>query len=263
MIDVSIIIVNYNTCRMTQECIDSIYEKTREVEFEVILVDNASKDGSKEHFSHDSRIHYVYCEKNGGFGYGNNLGVKHAKGKYVFLLNSDTLLKNNAIKMFYDFSEAQAKPCVCGAWLLDRDGNPNTSQVAFPRMNIKEFIKSFISKPEPDDRNSTKAVDVVCGADMFLPKEVYDKSGGFDEAIFMYGEEVELQYRLKLMGVARYIIPGPQIVHFGKGSANSSSKSKNLYRSHFIFLKKHMTPFNYCCARAYYAVNLSLRKLLG
>ena len=263
MIDVSIIIVKYNTCRMPQECIDSVIANTSGVEYEIILVDNASTDGSKEVFENDKLVTYIYSNENRGFGAGNNLGVKHAKGKYVFLLNSDTLLKNNAIKMFYDFSEAQAKPCVCGAWLLDRDGNPNTSQVAFPRMNIKEFIKSFISKPEPDDRNSTKAVDVVCGADMFLPKEVYDKSGGFDEAIFMYGEEVELQYRLKLMGVARYIIPGPQIVHFGKGSANSSSKSKNLYRSHFIFLKKHMTPFNYCCARAYYAVNLSLRKLLG
>ena len=107
--DVSIIIVNFNTRQMTSECIDSIIEKTQGLEFEIILVDNASTDGSKEFFEKDERITYIYSEKNGGFGYGNNLGMKVAKGKYFFLLNSDTLLINNAVKEFYDYAEKDDK----------------------------------------------------------------------------------------------------------------------------------------------------------
>ena len=88
--DVSIIIVNYNTCQMTKECIDSVFERTFGLDFEIILVDNGSTDGSKSQFEKDSRITYVYSEFNLGFGCANNLGYKFAKGDYVFLLNSDT-----------------------------------------------------------------------------------------------------------------------------------------------------------------------------
>ena len=89
--DVSIIIVNYNTKDLTSQCIDSIYEKTQGVRFEIILVDNASTDGSKEVFEKDTRITYIYSDENLGFGRANNLGAKVAKGKYLFLLNSDTI----------------------------------------------------------------------------------------------------------------------------------------------------------------------------
>ena len=109
MLDVSIIIINYNTCKMTCECIDSIVEKTHGISYEIILVDNASTDGSKEFFEKDERIAYIYSERNGGFGYGNNLGMKVAKGKYFFLLNSDTLLVNNAVKEFFDYAEKDDK----------------------------------------------------------------------------------------------------------------------------------------------------------
>lgn len=85
--DVSIIIVNYNTCRMTAECIDSVFEKTHGIDFEIILVDNASTDGSREHFAGDSRITYIYNDENLGFGRANNAGIERARGRYVFLLN--------------------------------------------------------------------------------------------------------------------------------------------------------------------------------
>lgn len=84
MLDVSIIIVNYNTLQITQNCIDSVVEKTKGIQYEIILVDNASTDGSKEFFEKDNRVKYIYSEKNGGFGYGNNLGMKIAKGNISF-----------------------------------------------------------------------------------------------------------------------------------------------------------------------------------
>ena len=100
--DVSIIIVNYNTKELTAACINSIFQYTEGVEFEVILVDNASTDGSREFFRKDTRIILIESEINLGFGRANNLGYEYSHGKYVFLLNSDTYLLNNAVKIFYD-----------------------------------------------------------------------------------------------------------------------------------------------------------------
>ena len=97
--DVSVI-VNYNTKALTKSCIESIFSETCGIEFEVILVDNASSDGSKELFQIDERIIFIESNVNLGFGKANNLGYKYATGKYIFLLNSDTLLKNNAIKLY-------------------------------------------------------------------------------------------------------------------------------------------------------------------
>lgn len=256
MINVSIIIVNYNTCRMTQECIDSIYEKTQGVEFEVILVDNASTDGSKEHFSHDSRIHYIYSEKNGGFGYGNNRGMEVATGKYFFLLNSDTLLKNNAVKEFFDYAESHEPRTVYGCYLEKLDGSYNGAYIYFPAFTISQFVKRIISKRNFNLTFVEKEVDGVFGTDMFLPREVYETCGGFDENIFLYGEEVEWQYRMKLRGFRCMVIPGPKIVHLGGGSVvhNSKQNARLHYKSHFYILRKYMNRPTYCLARLYYFV---------
>ena len=99
--DVSVIIVNYNTLQMTKDCIDSVIEKTTDVDYEIILVDNASTDGSKEFFKNYRGITYIYNEKNLGFGAANNTGAKTATGDFLFFLNSDTLFKNNALLIFY------------------------------------------------------------------------------------------------------------------------------------------------------------------
>lgn len=256
--DVSVIIINYNTCKMTSECIDSVIEHTKDIEYEIILVDNASTDGSKEFFEKDSRVRYIYSERNAGFGAGNNLGVQYAKGKYLLLLNSDTLFLNNAIKLFYDYAETHNKRCVYGGWLEYGKG----SHFQFPRMGYVEFIKSFFAKPLKDDRTREMHVDTIVGADMFLLKSIYDEAHGFDENIFMYGEETELQYRLKKAGVDRMIIPGPSIVHFG-GASSSSKKTVMHMDSHYYFLKKHMPTHMYLSARLFYGANLLIRRLLN
>lgn len=260
--DVSIIIINYNTKQMTSECIDSVIEHTKNIEYEIILVDNASSDGSKEFFEKDSRVRYIYSKRNAGFGAGNNLGAKYATGKYLLLLNSDTLLNNNAIKMFYDYAEANNQRCVYGGWLQDREGKPNESQFPFPRMGYVEFIKSFFTRPKAEDRTSVMHVDAVVGADMFLLKDVYDEANGFDEHIFMYGEETELQYRLKKMGVDRMIIPGPKVVHFG-GASGTSKNTVSHMDSHYYFLKKHMPWYRYASARIFYGVNFLIRWIMN
>lgn len=266
--NVSIIIVTYNTKKLTLDCIQSIIDHTSNLEYEIIVVDNASTDGSKDTFESDNRIRYIYSETNGGFGYGNNLGMKIAKGKYVFLLNSDTLLQNNAIKEFFDYAEKQQHPTCYGCYLVDKSGELNSPAFYFPRFTIKEFLKDKFSHVDYC-YNIEKVMEVqcVCGAAMFFAKAIIDVIGEFDEHIFMYGEEGELQYRMKEHGIGRMLIPGPQIVHFGGGSQEDSSDSihklfkKNLFRSHFIILKKHMNLPTYYIARAYYSINVSLRYL--
>ena len=117
--DVSIIIVNYNTYNLTHNCIESIIKNTCSISFEIILVDNASKDGSKEFFSKDNRIKYIYLEENIGFGRANNVGVEYASGNFLFFLNSDTLLVNNAIYILYQYLIENPKVAICGGNLYD------------------------------------------------------------------------------------------------------------------------------------------------
>ena len=123
MIDVSIIIVNYNTPELTENCINSIISQTQGICYEIIVIDNASTDNSNLILSSDRRINFIQSSKNGGFGYGNNLGMKIAKGNYFMLLNSDTLLQNNAVFEFYKFAATYGGKYIYGCYLQDNLGN--------------------------------------------------------------------------------------------------------------------------------------------
>lgn len=261
--DVSVIIVNYNTCKMTCECIDSIVEKTHGISYEIILVDNASTDDSKEFFEKDQRIIYIYSARNGGFGYGNNLGMKMAKGKYFFLLNSDTLLVNNAIKEFFDYAESENEKAVYGCYLQYEDGTYCHSFFYFPAFSIVCFLRRIVYRQKygPGDYQPRK-VDAVSGANMFFPRDLFEETGGFDENIFLYGEEGEWVYRLSKMGYNCWLIPMPKIIHLeGKSMGQTASKMAIRLSSHFYILKKHMCYPTYLLARVYYAINLLIRNI--
>ena len=259
MIDVSVIIVNYNTCQITKNCIDSVVEKTKDVEYEIILVDNASTDGSKEIFEKDNRITYIYSEKNGGFGYGNNIGMKAAKGKYIFLLNSDTLFVNNAIKEFYDYAELHEDMNIYGCYLQHNDGSYCISFFDFPSFTIKEFFtRLFFKKKEIVNINKCREVDVISGADMFINNKIIKKTGGFDENIFLNGEESELQYRMKKFNIKRYILPTPKIIHLEGVSQKKAKINYHYSKGHFITLKLHMAKFTYYLTRVYYFLRYCL-----
>ena len=255
--DVSIIIVNYNTLQITQNCIESVIEKTKGIQYEIILVDNASTDGSKEFFEKDNRVKYIYSEKNGGFGYGNNLGMKVAKGKYFFLLNSDTLLVNNAVKEFYDYAESKDKKAVYGCYLQHIDGSYCNSFFFFPAFTIKDFLKRQIFGQDYGAGDfQARKVEAVSGANMFFHREIYEKTNGFDENIFLYGEEGEWQYRMMKYGYHGYLINSPRIIHLaGQSLKESPTKMKIKMESHFYILKKHMFYPTYLLAKLYYKVH--------
>lgn len=252
--DVSVIIVNYNTLQLTLNCINSIVNKTVGINYEIILVDNASTDGSKECFERDNRVTYIYSKKNGGFGYGNNLGMKVAIGKYFFLLNSDTLLVNNAIKEFYEYAEAHNPKTIYGCYLQGEDGSYRMSFFDFPAFTITEFLlRRFHIRHGYKVDFSIKNVDAITGADMFLPRDAIADVGMFDENIFMYGEEGEWQYRMKQKGYARVIITSPKIIHL-EGESTKKSNYIRTIDGHFYTLRKHMPRWKYLLARAYYAI---------
>ena len=261
--DVSIIIVNYNTRELISNCIRSIFEKTTDIDYEIIVVDNASNDGSQQMITDKfPKVKLIEFTENIGFGRANNRGVKIAKGKYLFFLNSDTELKNNSVKFFFDFMEqynTKENIGAVGSLLLDIEGNPIHSSGSFLKpLNdiffiIKKYINPNIKKKERkffDQNENSFYVDYITGADLFIPRHVFDKLNGFDEIFFMYCEETDLQLRMKKQNLRRLIIKGPEIIHFEGSSFNYIKKKSNLRRilidtSHFIYFKKNCSLLSY------------------
>ena len=237
--DVSIIIVNYNTKQLLADCLNSIYEQTKDISFEVIVSDNGSKDGSIEMLKADfPQVILIENNANLGFGAANNRGLAIAKGKYIFYLNSDTILLNNAVKYFFDYWENSPEKDSIGALganLLSINKETIHSGGLFPDYksdisglmhNIYGFTKQFFfhklfkkNLPEYKNEKSEKIIgliDYITGADLFLKN---DNFAYFDEDFFMYCEETYLQYQLFMNNKNRLLINGPQIIHLEGASS--------------------------------------------
>lgn len=264
MTDVSVIIVNYNTCRMTAECIDSVRQKTVGISYEIILVDNGSTDGSKEFFEKFEGINYIYSDENLGFGRANNLGARHASGDYLFLLNSDTLLINNAIKILHDFISTHPKAAVVGGNLFDKEGNPNLSykrhlpglldsidSLMFNKFSkLRWGINRFFNHSD-----SPLQVAYIQGADLMINRTLFDSLGGFCDEYFMYYEETDLCCRVAHAGYRCYNIPSAKIFHFDGASFDSPTGIKTsryimLENSRQIYLRRNVgKAVRYLCNR--------------
>jgi hypothetical protein len=255
--DVSVIIVNYNTSELTQKCIASIYAFTKENSFEIILVDNNSSDDSVEVIcKRFPEVKLILNTENIGFGRGNNRGNAIAKGEYVFFLNSDAYLISDAIKSFFDFMNEveHAKVAVVGGELLsgqDFDtvsyGNLPSVFEYFSYLGFKKFYKNYFEKKLASgivNKNSDiKEVGYVNGADMFFRKEIFDLVGQFDEDFFLYFEETELSHRLIERGFVSMIIPAVKIIHLVSFYRDTFSdfnynKLKIYSKSRFLYFKK-------------------------
>lgn len=248
-IQVSIIIVNYNTRELLYNCIQSILDNTRELIYEIIVVDNASADQSVEMLHQNfPSVLTIASKENLGFGKANNLGVEQAKGEYVFFLNSDTLLVNNAIHILYEFISHHEEVAVCGACLYDKTLRPNLS-VVLPPSSWDEFsilLPKFMQKKQNigyyHDKNFPQEVNCITGADMMVRKDIFLQAGRFDPDFFMYAEEVELTHRIKKKGYKVYLIPEAKIIHLEGMSAktetlNQRVASEKLF-SKFLYYQK-------------------------
>lgn len=242
-INVSVILVNYNTAQLTLNAIKSVYKLTSELKFEIILVDNCSSDNSIELINQNfPEVIIIKNKKNIGFGKANNKGFEVAKGKYYFLLNTDTYLLNNAIKILYDFMENpyNQNVGVVGAKLFKPNGEYCVSDGRFPNYKLfvkGSFLKYFYNKDyysneqfEPIFKSdkTTYETDYVSGADFFVRRDIIEKVGGFDNRFFLYAEETELCYRIKKMIPSTKCVVNPQakIVHIGQGSISNKLVNK-------------------------------------
>ena len=248
--DVSVIIVNYNTLELTKNTIDSVIEKTKNLNYEIILVDNSSTDGSVEFFEREykDKIIFIKNNENLGFGRANNKGIEIAKGKYVFLLNSDTLLINNAIKILFDFMEKNENCGVCGGNLFDINLRPtnsfNMKMLSYKDEYINSIVNLFLKifKLKKKSFNYTQIplkVEIIIGADMFIRKNIFSKIGKFDEDFFMYHEESELCFRILKNGYKIYSIPQAEIIHLEGRSSQFKEKKFRMDRFHkYMFFYK-------------------------
>lgn len=227
--DVSIIIVNYNTLELTKNAITSVIEKTEDLDYEIIVVDNASTDGSVEFFTseeYEKKIIFIKNKENLGFGRANNEGVKKAKGKYIFLLNSDTILINNAIKILFEFMEKNKKVGICGGNLYTKKIKPAHSyktQLTSLSTEFNSYFNIFLKLKKSEDFNKRDIpieVGYIIGADLMISKNLFESLNGFAEDIFMYYEEVELCYRTKKKNLKIYNVPFAKIIHLEGKSFN-------------------------------------------
>lgn len=251
-IDVSVIIVNFNTCLLTIDCIHSIFEKTKRVNFEIIVVDNASSDESVVEIRKKCpQVKLIENDRNLGFGKANNQGASHAKGTYLFLLNSDTLLINNAIEILLNFMNDNrgGKIGICGANLYTNDLKPNHSySVKYPSLVNIFFYRSQLSSvfKKLDVFNKSekvKDVAIIIGADLFTPRAVFEMMEGFDPFFFMYIEDGELCYRVKKAGYRIVSVPEAKIMHYQGKSSTTGSKMIMEVSSYLYYFRKHHGSF--------------------
>lgn len=243
--DVSVIIVNYNTKNLCVNCIKSIIEKTKDVEYEIIVVDNNSKDDSVEAIkSNFPNIKLIINKENSGFGMANNKGFEIAKGKYLFCLNPDTLLVNNSIKILYDFMENNPDCGASGGNLYDKDMNKAFSfgygddikSLLLRKTILKYFYRKEYKKiknfAKNADKNKLQEVNHITGADLMLRKSVIDKVGGFSPKFFLYFEETELEVRIRRAGYKIFFVPESKIMHLEDKFRNN--KHNNYFLQSFV-----------------------------
>lgn len=231
--DVSIIIVNYNTINLLCNTIDSVKQKTTKLIYEIIVVDNNSNDNSKQIINdkYSDKVKYISLSENIGFGRANNEGIKVAKGRNIFLLNPDTILENNGIKILSDYLDNNQKVGAVGGNLLNDDGSSQPCYTHFYPSIKLELIKLFylvsLFKNDSYNRTSTpKLVKTIYGAAIMIKKSVLNDVGDFDSRFFMYGEEDELCYRIRKADYKINNIPQCVITHL-EGKSFVFSEERN------------------------------------
>lgn len=235
---VSIMLVNWNTREMTLEALRSVYEQTTDIAFEVILVDNGSKDGSAEAIAREfPQLVLMAEEENHGFAKATNISIERARGKYVLLLNTDTIVLDRAIERLVAYAQQKPDARIWGGRTLfeDRSLNPDCcfgrvtpwSAFCFGIGLTFAFPSSRIFNPEGYgnwQRDSARQVDVVQGSFFLIEREFWNELGGFDLEFFMYSEEADLCARARAKGARPAMTPEATIIHYGGRSTKHFSK---------------------------------------
>lgn len=256
-LDVSIIVVSYNTCAMTRAALDSIAAETRDVSYELIAVDNASADGSAAMIAaHPIGASLISLNENIGFARANTLAARHAHGRYILLLNPDTIVRDRAIDKLVAFARAHPKARIWGGRTLYPDGRLNPSS-CWGRMTLwNAFCRTagltglfpasslFNSEAYGDwQRDSVSEVDIVSGCFFLIERELWQGLHGFDPVFFMYGEEADLCLRARAFSARPMVTPEATIIHYGGASERArAGKMVKLLAAKSTLIARHWTP---------------------
>ncbi len=253
--DLSIIIVNWNTKEFLLPCVRSVLDSEQGISSELIVVDNGSRDGSGDEVKRTFPfVHLVENGENLGFAKAVNQGLRKASGKYVLLLNPDTRVKPGAIKQLLSFMDSHLETGVAGAQLLNSDGSRQNSIANFPSLATellnKRFLRWLLPKRYPGkERNYSESVEVdsVIGACMMVRREALDRVGFLDEDYFLFLEETDWCYRMKRAGWKICHVPQAEVYHFQGKSAEAERKRAKVeyYRSRYHFFKKNKGDFQW------------------
>lgn len=254
-IDISFITINYNSSSFTIKLIESIISQTKDLNFEIIVVDNASE---KEDFStlknftkNISNLKLIENNINSGFASGNMLGVNYASGKYYFFINNDCLLLNNTAGILKNFLDNNDDVALVTAKVLDDKKNFSSSYKQFPHVLKQLFgnsIQRFFSKNKfPSNKiklNKNSQVEVVSGSCMFFRADIFCDIGGFDTIFFLYCEEEDISKRVWDIGKKVYFIPEAEVYHKSGGSTSQNIlMEREFYISYYHLLNKHFNVF--------------------
>ena len=274
MLDLGIVIVNYRTCDLLRECLQSIYEGRGDFSFQVCVVDNCSQDGSCAMVGEEfPQVQLIESAINGGYAYANNLGLRafgfaqtsderssESTPRYALLLNPDTLLPPSALQEMLNFMETHPEAGVAGPRLVLADGSLDLAcRRSFPSPAVSFYRMVGLSKLFPRSRrfgrynltyldpDEVAEVDSVVGAFMLVRAEALKQVGLLDESFFMYGEDLDWAYRIKEAGWKVYYNPQVTVLHYKRAASRHSRKANyEFYRAMHIFYRKHYaatTPF--------------------
>lgn len=258
--ELSVIIVNYNVAYFLEQCLNSCLKAAEHARVEIIVIDNNSVDGSDDMMREKfPEIPYVFNKENLGFSKANNQGMKMAQGEYVLLLNPDTVVEEMTFRLTIDFMNAHPESGGLGVRMLDGRGKflPEskrrlpTPDVAFYKIfglatlfpksrTFGKYHLGYLSEFE------THEIEILSGAFMMMRKSVLDEIGLLDEAFFMYGEDIDLSYRIVQAGYKNYYFPDTRIIHYKGESTKKSSVNYVFvfYRAMIIFANKHFSQNN-------------------
>jgi len=251
----SIILVNWKTPDLTRNALVSVFKETQETDFEVIVVDNNSADGSVEMIKKEfPQVVLIVNPDNRGFGKANNQGLKIAQGDYLMFLNTDVVVLDGALNKLVNHLDQHADVMVVGPRLLNKDLTfqhacrrmlPNPVNSFFHLFGLTKIFKNskFVNdyKQYASNPEVTAPTQALSGAAMMFRRQVYDEIGGFDERFFMYGEDLDFCKRVLDKGWKTVYVSDAKIIHFG-GQSSGKRKVKslvNFYESMWFYYKKH------------------------
>ncbi len=256
----SIIIVNYNVKYFLEQCLQSVLLATKNITGEIFVVDNNSSDGSKEFLEPlFYQVKFIWLTENVGFSKANNIAVAKATGEFILFLNPDTIVAENSFEKTIAFAQSNKNIGAVGVKMIDGSGQfLKESKRAFPSPTISLFKILGLASLFPTSKtfakyhlgnlsaNKNHEVDVLAGAFMLIPKKIIDEVGSFDEAFFMYGEDVDLSYRIQQAGYKNYYFAETIIIHFKGESTKKGSLNyvRLFYKAMDLFVHKHYKGTN-------------------